>query len=222
MAVNERTDDRRRDSYYVGNVAGVPGDGHLWVDSQNANRIQIFRNGSWVTPRFDGITLTGTTTVTTLNATDLTVASALTSNTFRAAGVASLTTIQAVNATVASLLISNTARFTGVASLAGTNVNGTLTSTNETVASTLTTVALKAATGAARADGFIALGTEAVPTTATSTSGFIQIAALPGTPVGQSAVPTTGTAFLTYDTIGRAIAINVAGSWFRVASLALY
>ena len=162
MAVNERTDDRRRDTYYVGDVAGVPGDGHLWVDSQNANRIQIFRNGSWVTPRFDGITLTGTTTVTTLNATDLTVASAT------------------------------------------------------------TTVALKAATGAARADGFIALGTAAVPTTATSTSGLVQISLLPGTPIGQTGVPTTGTGFLTYDTIGRALAVNVAGSWFRVASLTLY
>ena len=130
--------------------------------------------------------------------------------------MASLTTIQAVNATVASLTISNTVRVAGVASLT------TVQAVNATVASATTTVALKAATGAARADGFVALGDAAVPTTATSTSGFIQISLLPGTPVGQTAVPTTGTGFLTYNTIGRALSINVAGSWFRVASLELY
>ena len=163
MAVNKRTDDRRKDTYFVGDVADQPSDGHLWVDSSNTNRIYVFRNGSWVTPRFDGITLTGTTTVTTLSATTVNV-----------------TTLSATGAVT----------FT---------------------------------TPAASATGFVRLGTGAVPTTGTSTSGILQIAALPGTPVGQSAVPTTNTVFLTFDTTKRQWATNIAGSWFTGgASMELY
>ena len=77
-------------------------------------------------------------------------------------------------------------------------------------------------TPAASATGHIELGTGAVPTTATSTSGLLQIAALPGTPVGQSATPDTGTVFLTFDRIHRSIAVKIAGSWLQTPSMELY
>lgn len=163
MAVNKRTDDRRLDTYHVGDTVDSPRDGTLWVDSVNTNRIVVFRGGLWVTPQFDAITLTGTTTVTTLSATT-------------------------VNTT-------------------------TLT----------TTGAVTFTTPAASATGFVRLGTGAVPTAATSTSGILQIAALPGTPVGQSAVPTTNTVFLTFDTTKRQLALKIGGSWFTGgASMELY
>lgn len=58
MAVNQLTDIRRRDSYFVGNNAQQPGDGHLWIDSANTNRMLVFRGSTWVTPQFDGLTVT--------------------------------------------------------------------------------------------------------------------------------------------------------------------
>jgi len=163
MAANKRTDDRRVDTYHVGDTADAPKDGHLWVDSANTNQISVFRGGAWVTPRLASPTFTGTTTVTTLTATT-------------------------VNTTTL-------------------NATGAVTFT----------------TPAASATGFVRLGTGAVPTTATSTSGILQVSALPGTPVGQSAVPTTSTIFLTFDTTKRQFAINIAGSWFTGgASMELY
>ena len=58
MAVNQLTDIRRRDSYFVGNNATQPADGHLWIDSANTNRVRVFRGNTWVTPQFDGLTVT--------------------------------------------------------------------------------------------------------------------------------------------------------------------
>ena len=220
----------RKDTYFTGDNAGGASEGHLWVDSTN-NRIYVYRNGAWRNPGLASPTFSGTTTVTTLTSTtinnsgtttsaDATVQSLMIANTVRVTGIASLsatnfngaiTTAAAV--TVASLLITDTVRATGVASLAATNVNGALTVAGPGVSFT---------TPAAGATGFIALGTATVPTVATSTSGLIQISSLVGTPIGQSAVPTTGTVFLSFDRTRNTLIVNAAGSWFAVPSLTIY
>ncbi len=217
----------RRDTYYTGDNASGAAEGHLWVDSTN-NSIRVFRNGAWRNPGTQ--TLAGTTTVTTLTSTtvnnsglttsaNVTVQSLLLTDTFRATGVASLAAtnvngaLTTLSAAVASLATADTLRVTGVASLAATNVNGALTVEGPGVSFT---------TPAAGTTGKVVLGTAAVPTSATSTSGFVQISALPGTPVGQSAVPAAGTFFLSFDTTRNTLIVNKAGSWFAVPSLTIY
>lgn len=106
--------------------------------------------------------------------------------------------------------------------LASPTFTGTTTVTTLTVQSTMTSAGLKVLTQAAGAQGFVGLGSGAVPTAPTSTSGILQISALPGTPVGQSGVPTTGTVFITFDRISRAIAANIGGSWFVSPSMTMY
>ena len=220
----------RRDTYFTGDNASGAQEGHLWVDSTN-NRILVFRNGAWRTPSIASPTFSGTTTVTTLTSTTInnsgtttsaamTVQSLLLADTVRVTGVASLAATNfsgaittAAGVAVASLLTADTVRVTGVASLAATNVNGALTVAGPGVSFT---------TPAAGTTGKIVLGTAAVPTSATSTSGFVQISALPGTPVGQSAVPATGTVFLSFDTTRGTLIVNAAGSWFAVPSLTIY
>lgn len=91
-----------------------------------------------------------------------------------------------------------------------------------TFTGTVTIPILRVVTQAANAQGYVGLGTGAVPTAPTSTSGMILISSLPGTPVGQTAVPTTGTVLLTFDRISRAIAVNIAGTWFGTPSLTMY
>ena len=115
-------------------------------------------------------------------------------------------TLTTADASVGSTLTAQRMQVAGVASLSATNIAGVLNVPTPTAA----------------AGGRVALGSAAVPTTATSTSGFVQIAALPGTPVGQTASPAAGTVFLTFDTIKRAIAVNIAGSWFTIPSMELY
>ena len=190
MAANSNTNDTFRERYFTGDTAGNPSEGEFRIDASNTNRIMVFRGGSWVTPRFDAITLTGTTTVTTL-----------TSTTINNSG-----TTTSADASVGSTLTAQRIQVAGVASLSATNVAG----------------ALSVTTQAAGAGGKVVLGTAAVPTTAPSTSGLLQISALPGPPVGQSAVPAAGTVFLTFDTLHSSIAVNVAGSWFTTASMTIY
>ena len=161
MASNSNTNSVFRERYWTGAIADAPSDGEVWIDSGNTNRIMVFRGTAWSTPQFDAITLTGTTTVTTLNSTTLT----------------------------------NT---------------GTLTAGALTSASTF------------RANNQrIVLGEALVPTAATSLVGLVQIGAVPGAPLN-TGVPTTNSVYITYDTVRRGFAVNIAGSWFTEASMSLY
>lgn len=189
MAANSRTNATFRDRYWTGDIADAPSDGEIFVDSTNTNRITVFRGGSWATPQFDTITLTGTTTVTTL-----------TSTTINNSG-----TTTTADGTVGSTLVAQRVQVAGVASLADAQV-----------------VALTIPTPAASPTGKVVLGNAAVPTTATSTSGFIQISALPGTPVGQTAEPAANTVFLSFDTTRLAIVAKVGSAWYATASMSIY
>ena len=164
MAVNDRKDNRRRDTYWVGDVADAPLDGHVWIDntSGNGNALAVFRNGTWVTPGMAAPTFTGTTTVTTLTSTTI-------------------------------------------------NNSGVVTSGGLTVASTFNA-----------SNQRIILGQAAVPTAATSLVGIIQIGGIPGTPTLLTSVPTTGSVFLTFDTVHRSIAAKIGGSWFQTPWMELY
>lgn len=155
MAANSRKNATFRARYWAGDTADAPSDGELFIDSSNTNRITVFRGNSWVTPQFDAITLTGTTTTTTLNATTLTANTLTSASTFNASNAR------------------------------------------------------------------IILGEAAVPTAAASLVGLIQIGAVAGAPLN-TGVPTTGSVYVTFDTVKRAVAVNIAGSWFTMPSMSLY
>ena len=242
MPADSRTNAIFRERYWSGDIADAPSDGELFIDSSNTNRITVYRGGSWVTPRFDAITLTGTTTYTTLTGPTLTVASLATIQALQVAGTASLTTsrittLTVTTETVASLGTTQGLQVAGTASLTTSQIT-TLTAVNGTVASTGTIQAMQVAgvasmaniqaelltvdTPAASATGAVVLGNSAVPTTANSTSGFVQISALPGTPVGQTANPAANTVFLTFDTTRLAIVAKVGSAWYATASMSIY
>lgn len=104
---------------------------------------------------------------------------------------------------------------TTVTTLTSTTINnsGVVTGGGVTVASTLTARGVR-----------VILGEAHVPTAAASLLGLIQIGAVTGgaTAPLNTGVPTTNSVYFTFDTGARSFAVNVAGSWFKGASLALY
>ena len=101
------------------------------------------------------------------------------------------------------------------ATLTGTTTVTTLNAT------TLTAGALTSASTFRANNQRIILGEAAVPTTAASLVGLIQIGAVAGAPLN-TGVPTTGSVYVTFNTVRRAFSVNIAGSWFTVPSMELY
>ena len=128
-------------------------------------------------------------------------------------GWQSLTIANPANYTGPLTVVSGGIRITGAAS-----INGSLT-----VASVLTVNAggLTVTAGGTSFVGAqaIQLGTSAVAST-NSAVGLVLIPALGASPVANS-VPTTGTVYVTFNTVSRSLQVNIAGSWFSAASMSM-
>lgn len=192
MPADARKNAIFRERYWAGDTADAPSDGEFFIDSSNTNRITVFRGGSWVTPRFDAITLTGTTTLTGLVA----VTASLTTTNITTLSVASLTTLQ-------------TAIIPAVASAMTINAGGlTVTAGGVTLsaAQRINLGEVHVPTTAASLTGLIQIGATTAGAAAPLNTG----------------VPTTNSVFFTYDTVARSFAVNIAGSWYKGSSMSLY
>ena len=237
MAADSRKNAIFRERYWAGDIADAPSDGEFFIDSGNTNRITVFRGGVWVTPQFDAVTLTGTTTLTGVVA----ATASLTTAVIRTLTVSSLTTLQtAIIPAVASGMTINAggltvtaggvtvaaggAGITGVASIAGTLAVASAATFAQAVTVSAGGLTVTAGGVTLSAAQRIILGEVHVPTTAASLTGLVQIGAVTGGAAAplNTGVPTTNSVFFTYDTGARAFAVNIAGSWYKGATMSIY